>query len=306
MFRFKSRIILAAICMMYLAVDARAEKEPFFADGSLGHFNVSFVPVSGKPHVLAVRIEPINVAANGDIISVHLINRKELVYKELLENIVVNKGEGFLAGYVEAADGKAGYDTISLTSAPADATVPFLARTPLKQALGEIEIPLDRIPKKKADAKTQAPSLEDRLKQVDGVYGYGASCEGPLGTFKVYVLPLDSKDLKGDYEIWLNPSELKFKEAIDVAVANKDLTYKIVGTHSFEEKKPVLAGHLSRAELERFDLLNLVAKQKGLNLLQVPADKGNVCELPEVRDRRNRDNGNGNANDSGAATHKRK
>lgn len=95
----------------------------------LGQFDVWTFPVSGQAQTYKVVVIPYALDAEGDVVSINVVNSSSLQYKTLVSEAVVYVDQEIVAGYLSEAELNS-YDRIVISSA--DPAKDFLNANPEK------------------------------------------------------------------------------------------------------------------------------------------------------------------------------
>ncbi len=84
-----------------------------YCDGTMGNFDVYVIPSASNSGLFEVSIIPVQVAQEGDIVKVNVLNQG-LPYKELVSQVVLQTDQEIFAGFLTEQEINT-YDTIAIT-----------------------------------------------------------------------------------------------------------------------------------------------------------------------------------------------
>lgn len=84
-----------------------------YCDGTMGNFDVYVIPSTSNPGLYEVSIIPIQVASEGQVIKVNVLNQG-LPYKELVSKVTLITESEIFAGFLTESELN-NYDTLAIT-----------------------------------------------------------------------------------------------------------------------------------------------------------------------------------------------
>jgi len=84
-----------------------------YCDGTMGNFDVYVIPSTSNPGLYELSIIPIQVATEGEIVKVNVLN-SGLPYKEMVSQVVLQTEQEIFAGFLSESELQ-NYDTLAIT-----------------------------------------------------------------------------------------------------------------------------------------------------------------------------------------------
>jgi len=132
---------------------------------------------------------------------------------------------------------------------------------------------------------TLALSLTSCSKKRDGLvagegqgFGFGY-CDGELGQFDVYVIPVNGNP--GRYELSIIPVQVRAGDIVRIAIANSSLAYReMVSQVVVNPDVEIQAGFVNFSDFQFYDILAIRPAEPGTNFLDGSSNVDAICELP--------------------------